>query len=283
MHAPLQLLSLNEVPGDYRRQFCPAVHWIALSALLAAVVFCVWLAIERTAWGWWGVFWLGGFWLLLVHTALKTRHPDAWLLRLSDSGAYIKWRSYQNVAHGREGLQVVFLPFASIVSARSHRRSWATPAGSAGGNREVRHRFLELRLHDSLELGTLEKCLGDERGGRLPGTGSVWHHYPVSLEANRVLRVEWDARPSIKTLLEDLRTEGIRIDEDLRSEADLTGAATRDATRHAAVAGELQELARRGDLIALVRVLRVRDRMLDLAQAREQAQAMIGNQKVAPP
>jgi hypothetical protein len=272
MTTPLKLLGLDEVATTYRREFVPAVHWVSLMALLVVVIGCLWLALEHTRWGWWGVFWLGGFWLLLMHTALKTRHADAWLVRVGDSGLYIKWRSYQNVAHGREGLQVVFVPFSRIAAARSHKKSWTTPENIAGGGREVRHRFLELRLVNPLGLDELRQYLDEERSGRLQRSRGVWHHYPVSIETNQVIRVEWDARPDISVLLDDLRSAGVRIESDLRTEVDLTDASTRD--------DELQELARRGDLMALVRVLRVRDSTLDLTQAREQARAMINRPDV---
>lgn len=267
MHAPLKLLSLDDVPLDCRKTFVPAVHWVSLTVLLGAVIGCAWLAIEHTRWGWWGVFWLGGFWLLLMHTVLKTRHGDAWLVKLADGGLYIKWRSYQNVAHGREGLQIVFVPYARIAAARSHKKRWTTPESFAGGGRDLRHQFLELRLANRFGIDALRQCLDDERGGRLSRARCVWHHYPVSVEGDDVLRIEWDARPPLKRLLADLHAAGVRIDDELRTDADLTTAASDD---------ELRELARRGDLMALVRVLRVRDRTLDLSQAREQAQAMIG-------
>ena len=272
MTTPLKLLGLDEVATTYRREFVPAVHWVSLMALLVVVIGCLWLALEHTRWGWWGVFWLGGFWLLLMHTALKTRHADAWLVRVGDSGLYINWRSYQNVAHGREGLQVVFVPFSRIAAARSHKKSWTTPENIAGGGREVRHRFLELRLVNPLGLDELRQYLDEERSGRLQRSRGVWHHYPVSIETNQVIRVEWDARPDISVLLDDLRSAGVRIESDLRTEVDQTDASTRD--------DELQELARRGDLMALVRVLRVRDSTLDLTQAREQARAMINRPDV---
>ena len=272
MTTPLKLLGLDEVATTYRREFVPAVHWVSLTALLVVVIGCLWLALEHTRWGWWGVFWLGGFWLLLMHTALKTRHADAWLVRVGDSGLYIKWRSYQNVAHGREGLQVVFVPFSRIAAARSHKKSWTTPENIAGGGREVRHRFLELRLVNPLGLDELRQYLDEERSGRLQRSRGVWHHYPVSIETNQVIRVEWDARPDISVLLDDLRSAGVRIESDLRTEVDLTDASTRD--------DELQELARRGDLMALVHVLRVRDSTLDLTRAREQARAMINRPDV---
>ena len=267
MVAPLRLVSLDEVPSDWRREFVPAVHWVSLAALLAVVVGCVWLALAHTPWGWWCVFWLGGFWLLLIHSAIKTRHADAWLVRVGNNGLYVKWRSYQNVAHGRDGLQVVFIPFARIAAARAHKKSWTTPDHMSGGGREVRHRFLELRMVNWLGLDALRRCLDDERSGRLKRSKGVWHHYPVSIEGNDVLRIEWDARPGIAVLLDDLKAVGVRIDQELRTEADLTG----DSNNN----DELSELARRGDLMSLVRVLRARDKSLDLLQAREKAMAMI--------
>jgi len=113
----------------------------------------------------------------------------------------------------------------------------------------------------------LGQCLDDERSGRLQRSRAVWWHYPLSIEQGDVLRIEWDARPSIDVLLNYLQAAGVRIDPELRSEVDLTTNTTSD--------DELDELARRGELMALVRILRVRDRSLDLSQAREQASALI--------
>ena len=271
MVSSLKLLSLDEIPRDCRREFVPAVHWVSLTALLAVVVGCVWLALAHTPWGWWGVFWLGGFWLLLIHTAIKTRHVDAWLVRVGIDGLYVKWRSYQNVAHGRDGLQVVFVPFARIGAARAHKKSWVTPENMAGGGREVRHRFLELRLANRMGIDALRQCLDDERSGRLNRSKGVWHHYPVSIEGNDLVRIEWDASPGIAVLLDDLQEAGVRIDQELRTEADLTAGSNNKI--------DLYELARRGDLMALVRVLRVRDTTLDLSQARDQAKAMIDHRE----
>ena len=267
MDAALRLLMLDEVPGDFEREFVPQIHWVSLSVLLAAVIGCVWVALAQTPWGWWGVFWLGGFWLLLMHSVLKLRHADAWLVRKKGAGLYIKWRSYQNVAQGRDGLQLVFVPFARIESARSHKKNWSTPEHSNGGNREVRHHFLELRLVNGPDIEALKQCLDAERGGPAFRSRPVWHHYPVSMEANQVLRVEWDARPGIAVVLDDLSVAGVRIDPALRTQADLTLASSAE--------DELQELARRGDVMALVRVLRVQDKSLNLQQARQQAKAMI--------
>ncbi len=82
-----------------------------------------------------------------------------------------------------------------------------------------------------------------------------------------MVRIEWDANSGIVVLLDDLQDAGVRIDQELRTKADLTANSNND--------NDLYELARRGDLMALVRVLRVRDKTLALSQARDQAKAMI--------
>ena len=82
-----------------------------------------------------------------------------------------------------------------------------------------------------------------------------------------MVRIEWDANSGIVVLLDDLQEAGVRIDQELRTKADLTANSNND--------NDLYELARRGDLMALVRVLRVRDKTLALSQARDQAKAMI--------
>ncbi|MBI4984097.1 MAG: hypothetical protein HZC24_01790 [Rhodocyclales bacterium] len=281
---PLRLLKLSDVPSAGLREFRAAAPWLSTILVGAAVAFCLWaglqggIAIGRHGAlpafiAWWIVVWLGLFWLLLANMVRKTRHADAWLLRAGDGGLYVKWRSYQNLAWGSGGEQVVFVPFRTIVSARIHRRRWNTPESRAGGVRQERSTFLELQL-GAVATAELAQRLADDRSGSpkvQPAGTARWGHYPVSLEPENVLRIEWRARPRIAAIIELLRNAGVRIAGEATTKNDML----RDATD-----ADLAELARRGDLMGLIRVLRVKDEELSLEAARARAKLLIADAEV---
>ncbi|HET6720195.1 MAG TPA: hypothetical protein VFH22_11140 [Rhodocyclaceae bacterium] len=273
----LRLLELSAVPAQAVREFRAAAPWIATTLVGAFVAFCLWVALRgglRMGSGalpgfiaWWIVFWLGLYWLLLLGMTRKAQHPDAWLVRADDDGLYIKWRSFQNVAWGADGLQVVFVPYALIVAARRHKRRWNSPESRHGGIRQEHHTFLELQLGE-VDTEALRQILANERDGK-PG-GKItrkarWGHFPLSVEPGPVLRLEWRAKPGIRAVLELLGEHGVDIAPDADTRSDLHRGASPE---------ELAELARRGDLMTLIRVLRVCDD-LSLEQARSRAKALI--------
>lgn len=219
---------------------------------------------------WWIVFWLGLFWLILANLCLKSLKPSAWLVRADSQGLYIKWRSYQNVAWQTEGPQVLYVPYANIAEARRHKRRWNTPENRHGGNREVRNTFLELQLRNT-DTTELARRLADERAGHPDGKKirqGRWGHYPVALEPNDLLRIEWRASPGIKTILALLSERGVNIASPMRSANDLTSQAGE---------ADLQELARQGDLMTMIRVMRANSD-ISLEEARTKAKAMIANE-----
>lgn len=275
--SPLRLLELSAVPDHPRCEFRAAAPWLATTLVGAFVAFCLWVGLRgglRMGGGalpgfiaWWIVFWLGLYWLLLVGMTRKALKPDAWLVRADDHGLFVKWRSFQNVAWGADGLQVLFVPYTLIVSARRHKRRWNSPESRHGGIRQEHHTFLELQL-DEVDTDALRQILANERAGK-PGGKLIkkarWGHFPLSVEPGPVLRLEWRATPGIGAMLEVLREHGVDIAPDASSKSDLQAGAS---------AEELAELARRGDLMTLIRVLRVRDD-LSLEQARSRAKALI--------
>lgn len=274
---PLQLLPLSSAPTDPQREFrvraptgLTLILAIVIALLVGAGVFSSLRAggsLLPGAIAWWAAFWLGLLWLFYFAMVRKARHPDAWLVRTTVDGLYIKWRSYLNVGWGREGPQVVFVPNETIVSARRHQRSWLSPESQSGGVRQEHHTFLELQL-DAVDLAPLARQLANERAGKPDGKTvqtTRWGHFPVSVEPGNVLRIEWRARPGIGALLELLNARGIPLGAAADSEADLHATASE---------ADLAELARRGDLMTLIRVLRVRE-ALTLADARDKAKALI--------
>lgn len=87
------------------------------------------------------------------------------------------------------------------------------------------------------------------------------------------LRIEWRANPGIKIMFELLREHGAAITTPMSTQSDL-----------AARAGEtgLKELARQGDLMAMIRVMRANSDV-SLEEAHTRAKAMIAETQNTPP
>ncbi|MBK6939078.1 MAG: hypothetical protein IPH13_02580 [Planctomycetes bacterium] len=228
----------------------------------------------QTAIAWWCAAWLGLFALLLANDVRKALRPEAWLVIVGASGVHVKWRSYQNVSPAEEGdVDVVVLPHRAIALARINDREWVTP-GRRGAERSARHRFVELTLQD-VDTTTLEEALRLERSGRTQ-TGSKrsahWAHHPVTLEPGGILRIEWGARGKPEHLLDVLRERGVPIGDAAASRTELVRVGSDD---------DVREIARRGDVMTLIAVLR-KTRGLDLTSAHTQARALVEAESAAP-
>jgi len=90
---------------------------------------------------------------------------------------------------------------------------------------------------------------------------------------NDLLRIEWRAKPGIKIVLELLREHGVTITTPMSTQSDLTS--------HAGEA-DLKELARQGELMAMIRVMRANSD-LSLEEAHTRAKAMIAEMQNTPP
>lgn len=283
MGAELRLLALREVPLPGLRVFRVAILSRALTTLIlgAVVAACVWIgwsggiAFTRRDGipgfiAWWAAFWLGLFWIFFANDLRKAAKPTAWLAAAGDDGVYLKWRSYQNLQWGIDDPQVVFIPYRAIAGAQLHRRTWLTPARRHGGTRAESCSYVELRLSAFVDAAEVGERLEQERAGRPGGrvTHMKWGHFPLSLEPDNVLRIEWRARPGAKAFLEVLARHGIAVEAAKASSADLA-----DSPDDAA----LRELARRGDLFGLIRTLR-RGSDMSLEEASAKAKALIGGE-----
>lgn len=280
----LRFLVPAVVPLAGARMFRVSTLSHALAALIvgAVVAACVWVgwrggvALGRTGAlpafiAWWIVFWLGLYWLLVMNDWRKARGPHAWLAAAASDGVYIKWRSYQNAHWGTDDAQVVFIPYRLIAAVQEHHRWWLTP-GDRGATRMERRSYVELRLDADTEA--LAQRLADERRSRPGGAArkrSTWRHFPLSVEPGNVLRIEWRARPRMRVFVDHLQGHGVAV------EAAQTG--TLDLTRTTDEA-QLRELARHGDVMALVRALR-RDSRMSLADAKAQAEVLIAQARIS--
>jgi len=197
-----------------------------------------------------------------------------WLALTTDDGVYVKYRSYRNVSWSDEDLQVVLVPYRVVAGARIDQRTWRTPETLTRDTRSERVTYVELELVDA-DLGELQQRLADERVGkpaRSAGGSKTWRHFPVSVEPGNVLRIEWRARPGAAAFVESLAAHGVQIRAPAATTADLRKAPTEEQVR---------ELARRGQLIDLIRVLRYNSD-LTLVQARTEAERLIAEAKASP-
>lgn len=253
--------------ADRRR---PAAAMLAFGGLAAA---CTWIGLRggiafagggAPAWlAWWTAPWLGLFGLLALDDLRKASSPDAWVAIAASDGLWLQCRSYRNLHLGTDDKQLLRLSYGDITGAREHRRSWTTADDARGAARTGERRvFIELDL-GATDTGALRELLARER--TLPAGRGRWNHFPVTLEPGNRLRVEWRARPGPRLLLDLLRRRGVRIEAPRRSDADLGIGAGPEA---------MTELARRGDLLALVQLLRVHEG-LDLEAAKRRGEEMI--------
>jgi hypothetical protein len=223
---------------------------------------------------WWIVFWLGLFFFLYANDWRKALAPGAWLAVAAENGVYLKYRSFRNVGWSSDDEQVAFIPYTAIAAARIDKRTWLTPATQTGRTRSESVTYVELTLRDA-DLSELEQRLANERTGK-PGRSArglkIWRHFPVSVEPGKVVRVEWRARPGAAAFAECLAARGVTIEAPRSSTADLSKNASE---------AQLLELARQGDVIQLIRVLR-HDGAMTLVQAKTEAERLIAEATEMP-
>jgi len=226
----------------------------------------------QTAIAWWCAAWLGLFALLLANDLRKAFRPDAWLVVVGARGVHVKWRSYQNVTNDAE-LDVVVLPHRAIAFARINDREWVTP-GRRGTSRTARQRFVELSLRD-VDTTALDEALRLDRSGRTHAgskRSAHWAHHPVTLEPGSILRIEWGARGRPERLFEALREHGVQIGDAAESRTELVKVGSDD---------DVREIARRGDVMTLIAVLR-KTRGLGLTSAHARARELVAAEGKPP-
>lgn len=281
MDSDLQLLTLDDIriAGVRRFRVSTLSHALTVPIVGAVILGCLWagwhggVALGKGGGlpgfiAWWIALSLAPYWLLVLRDWRKATRPHAWLAATGDNGVFVKWRSYRNAHWGHDDVQVVFIPYRLIAAARGHRRWWITPSDN-NAVRAERKSYVELRLSALADASALAIKLADERNARPGGRKqhSTWVHFPVSLETGNTLRIEWQARPRMQVFLELLRQHHVSIETMTRTTADLS-------RRHDD--STLNELARRGDTMALIRVLR-HDDGLSLEQAKTKAEALVAD------
>jgi hypothetical protein len=191
--------------------------------------------------------------LLLMRRFLTARfRPSNWLVRITDDGLYIKFRSYLNYHLPEEDLTVVFISYQEIRSARLVKEKTKVP-DMEGGTSVQYARWIELELAG--DPAPLAKALAAELATPAPrerrwygNASTLYRHYPVRMASPECVRMRWSVVPGAATFLEALRpyttvATSVRVSEDFAN----INALTREEQEK-----RLRELDARGETIAAV-------------------------------
>ena len=254
----MRLLCLREVeigPDDrvFRHARLRAVIvWLAGFALTAFLFFRAYTT--KFTFGY--IFGSGVLLFLLLFLRFVTArfHPSNWLVRMSETGIYVQYRSYLNYEMPADDPSVFFLSFGEIVSARLIKERVETPDPSRGGTQTQFLRHVELEL--SGNTAPLADALNNERGEQAPmkkrwyggSSSTLYRDYPVNMTAPTFIRIHWDVVPGAYAFLEALAPYTVIAD---------TVSVNQDFTRLKFLSREeqekqLRELVRRGQNVVAV-------------------------------
>ena len=219
------------------------------------------------------------FLLLTLRMITARFHPSNWLVRLSQTGIYLQYRSYLNYTLPGDDPSVVFLSLGEIASARLVKERLETPDAMKPGATQTQFlRYVELEVTG--ETASLAKALQAEREESAPqekhwyGTSStLYRDYPVSLETSRFLRIHWDVAPGPRKFLDALSPYTVIAD---------TVSVTQDFTHLKSRSREdqqrqLRELSARGQTITAVYAAR-KIYGCSLAEAKQMVDSLSKNQ-----
>lgn len=176
--------------------------------------------------------------LIYVRKAMKATN---WLMKVTEDGLFVKFRSYLNDGLPEDGPTIVHIPYAEVERVQPGRRKLTLPDRD-GRITSSLLRFIDIHLrHDA--TGELATALKVERGMRPVRNGAAKHHdYPLRVYAPNQLRLEWKVRPGLQTALETLqRFVAVEFNE---SKSDLDWAKLDPPAKEAMII-ELAELGER--------------------------------------
>lgn len=275
----MQLMRLAEAPLTDRDNVflysrARALAGASLLLLAAAGITCVsWL---KQAWLGYYVSAVILISLLIYHKAITARfRPTNWLLRMTDNGLLVKFRSYLNCHFPAEDLAVVFIPFGEIRSVNRRRETQELPDRDDGGRSSTTIRVRKLvELELAGDSAPLAKELANERERvfrRGSGPSTRYHDFPVRLVSPDRLQIHWTVVPSAQNFLAALtRHTLVRPAKDFLTDFGNLAALSREEQE-----ARLHELAATGDMIGAVALAR-KLYSYDLATAKTFVEGLAG-------
>jgi hypothetical protein len=210
--------------------------------------------------------------LIYQKSATARFKPSNWLVRLTDHGLFVKFRSYLNCHFPADDHTVVYVPFAEIRSAKRVDETRQVPDrddDDRPSQTTRKLRWLELELAgDSRQLAIAlnsekETIFAKSRiGAEKPSTR--YHHFPVLLTAPDRLRIEWAVIPKMETMLDALTRHTLVRP----AEAQTKDFIELDKLSRAEQETRLLELAESGDKLGAIALAR-RLYGYDLSQAKD--------------
>jgi hypothetical protein len=132
--------------------------------------------------------------------------PTNWLVRVTDRGLYIKFRSYLNHHFPDADLAVIYIPFREMSLARVVRELQKTLDTDGSGSSLRRRTVIEIDLKD--QAPQIEQALAAERDAQPPkvarwygSSAGRYRHYPVRMATPRTVAIEWGVVPGPATFL----------------------------------------------------------------------------------
>jgi len=260
----MQLMRLADAPLDRRdRVFEYSKPRAVTGALLLSGI-----AFGVTLFGWLKGLWLAYYvaaviviYLLILQKLFTARfRPTNWLVRMTDDGLFIKFRSYLNHGFPDEDLTVVFIPYSDIRSAKLIKERQELPDRDQANRKAstVRtRRFVELELADNMDRLAAALTNESKRVFAKPNQGGAavstrYQHLPVRLSSPGTLRIEWGVVPAAQNLLDALAHHTlVRPGDDTAKDfAHLEGLQRKEQE------ARLLELAESGDRIGAVALAR---------------------------
>jgi len=279
----MDLMRLTDVPINQRDR---VFYYSRLRALAGAMILSA-VTVAAFVFGWHTGLWLsyyvaavGAMCLLLLQKLVTARfRASNWLVRMTDNGLFVNFRSYLNHHFPDQDVTIVFLPYSEIRSARLLKERQEIP------DRDTRNRSATtMRTRRLLEIdlagdsAQFADALAQERArvfAKLaPGAGKPstrYQHFPVQLASPTRLRIEWGVVPGAHTLLDALTRHTLvqPAAEAFKNYANLEGLSRNEQE------ARLLELAETGDMIGAI-VLARKLYSYDLATAKVFVESLAG-------
>ena len=130
---------------------------------------------------------------LPIHLCLRTfrasRRAQSWLFAWAQDRLYLRFRSYQNHRFDPETPSVVCVPRREIDWIRAYSQKLEAQDSDGDWNNTRMVKGLQIKLKGNLDTAPLSDALREE-AKRRDHKGIRFNHYPVTLGAESILRVE---------------------------------------------------------------------------------------------